>query len=127
MVYYTCFRKNEITQHTPFIFLTAKTEKVTSEREWKWVRMITSPNRLKMELLNAIEVRLKKLAVLDNKYSASAQGVSQFIKDVKDTGLMNKLADQVQILTLSKKQHLYQEGKRPRFLYYLVKGKIKRF
>ena len=40
---------------------------------------------------------------------------------------MSQLADQYEVLTLSKKQHLYQEGKRPRFLYYLVKGKIKGF
>jgi len=55
----------------------------------------------------------------------SQPGISQFLKDVKDTGLMSKLAEQYSIESYSKKQTLYQERKRPRFLYYLVKGKVK--
>lgn len=119
-------RKNEATQQTPFIFLTAKTERSDFRKgmEMGADDYITKPFE-DIELLNAIEARLKKAAVLENKYAFSAQGVSQFIKDVKDTGLMTQLADQYEILNLSKKQFLYQEGKRPRFLYYLVKGKIK--
>lgn len=121
-------RKNEVTEHTPFIFLTAKTERSDFRKgmEMGADDYITKPFE-DVELLNAIEIRLKKLAVLDTKYSPSAQGVNQFIKDIKDTGLIDKLADQYEVLSLSKKQHLYQEAKRPRFLYYLVKGKIKGF
>lgn len=40
---------------------------------------------------------------------------------------MKQLADQYNIQSYSKKQTLYQEGKRPRYLYYLVKGKVKGF
>lgn len=121
-------RKNETTQHTPFIFLTAKTERSDFRKgmEMGADDYITKPFE-DVELLNAIEIRLKKSAVLENKYASSAQGVSQFIKDIKDTGLMNRLADQYEVLNLSRKQTLYQEGKRPRFLYYLVKGKLKGF
>ena len=121
-------RKNESTQHIPFIFLTAKTERSDFRKgmEMGADDYITKPFE-DIELLNAIEARLKKSAVLETKYAPSLQGVNQFIKDIKDTGLMSQLADQYEVLTLSKKQHLYQEGKRPRFLYYLVKGKIKGF
>jgi CheY-like chemotaxis protein len=119
-------RKNESTQNTPFIFLTAKTERSDFRKgmEMGADDYITKPFE-DVELLSAIETRLKKSALLDNMYAASPQGISQFLKDVKDVGLMSKLADQYEILTLGKKQHLYQEGKRPRFLYYLAKGKIK--
>lgn len=119
-------RKNEATQHTPFIFLTAKTERGDFRKgmEMGADDYITKPFE-DIELLNAIEARLKKSAVLENKYASTVQGVSQFIRDIKDTGLMSQLADQYDVISLGKKQHLYQEGKRPRFLYYLVKGKIK--
>ena len=119
-------RKNPETQSTPFIFLTAKTERTDLRKgmEMGADDYITKPFE-DIELLNAIEVRLKKAEVFDNKYSMSSQGISQFLKDVKDTGLLDKLAEQYSIETYNKKQTLYQEGKRPRFLYYLVKGKVK--
>jgi CRP-like cAMP-binding protein len=57
----------------------------------------------------------------------SEQGIHQFLKDVKDAGMISQLSEQYSIESYSKKQTLYQEGKRPRFLYYLVKGKVKGF
>jgi CRP-like cAMP-binding protein len=80
-----------------------------------------------IELLNAIEARLKKTDILEKKYEASAQGITTFVKDVKNSGFMSALADQFDVETYQKKQTLYQEGKRPRYLYYLVKGKVKGF
>ena len=119
-------RKNPETQTIPFIFLTAKTERTDLRKgmEMGADDYITKPFE-DIELLNAIEVRLKKAEIFDHKYSMSQQGISQFLKDVKDTGMLDKLAEQYSIETYSKKQTLYQEGKRPRFLYYLVKGKVK--
>lgn len=119
-------RKNEETQSIPFVFLTAKTERSDFRKgmEMGADDYITKPFE-DIELLNAIEVRLKKAAIMDNVYSASHQGISQFIRDVKNTGLMTQLADQYDVESYNKKQTLYQEGKRPRFLYYLVKGKVK--
>jgi CRP-like cAMP-binding protein len=78
-------------------------------------------------LLNAIEVRLKKAEVLEQNYAPSAQGLAQFVKDVKDVGLLRQLSDQYAVEFFSKKQTLYQESKRPRFLYYLISGKVKAF
>ncbi len=119
-------RKNPETERIPFVFLTAKTERSDFRKgmEMGADDYITKPFE-DIELLNAVEVRLKKAAVLDNKYAASPHGINQFIKDVKEAGLVEQLADQYDVETFSKKQVLYQEGKRPRFLYYLVKGKVK--
>jgi DNA-binding response OmpR family regulator len=119
-------RKNPDMQSTPFIFLTAKTERTDLRKgmEMGADDYITKPFD-DIELLNAIEIRLKKAQVLEQKYSMSQPGISQFLKDVKDTGLMSQLAEQYSIESYSKKQTLYQERKRPRFLYYLVKGKVK--
>ncbi len=119
-------RKNADMQTVPFIFLTAKTERTDLRKgmEMGADDYITKPFD-DIELLNAIEVRLKKAGILDNKYSMSQQGISEFLKDVNDNGILDKLAEQYSIETYPKKQTLYQEKKRPRFLYFLVKGKVK--
>ncbi|MEO8404702.1 MAG: response regulator [Chitinophagaceae bacterium] len=121
-------RKNADTQNIPFIFLTAKTERTDFRKgmEMGADDYVTKPFE-EIELLNAVEIRLKKSEVLHQKYAMSSQGIHQFLKDVKDSGMITQLAEQYNIESYSKKQTLYQEGKRPRYLYYLVKGKVKGF
>jgi len=119
-------RKNAETEHIPFVFLTAKTERSDFRKgmEMGADDYITKPFE-DIELLNAIEVRLKKAMVLDTKYPPSQQGINQFIKDVKNAGLITQLSEQYNTESYTKKQVLYQEGKRPRYLFFLVKGKVK--
>lgn len=121
-------RKNPDTQHIPFIFLTAKAERTDFRKgmEMGADDYITKPFD-EIELLNAIEARLKKADILGKKYEASPQGITTFVTDVKNSGFMSALTDQFDVETYHKKQTLYQEGKRPRYLYYLVKGKVKGF
>lgn len=121
-------RKNADTQSIPFIFLTAKIERTDFRKgmEMGADDYITKPFE-DIELLNAIDIRMKKSEVLEKKYSFTQQGISEFLKDVKGAGLITQLAEQYSIENYGKKQNLYQEGKRPKFLYYLVKGKVKGF
>lgn len=119
-------RKNADTQSTPFIFLTAKTERSDFRKgmEMGADDYITKPFD-DSELLSAVEARLKKLELLEQKYPATAHGLTQFVKDVKASGMMQQLSEHYDINTYEKKLTLYQEGKRPRFLYCLSKGKVK--
>src|SRR5690242_15190575 len=121
-------RKNVDTQHIPFIFLTAKTERSDFRKgmEMGADDYITKPFE-DIELLNAVEVRLKKTELFDQQYPTSAQGLNRFLKDVKSTGLVEKLTEQYEVEDYNKKQVLYAEGKRPKYLYYLIKGKLKGF
>jgi DNA-binding response OmpR family regulator len=121
-------RKNPDTINIPFIFLTAKTERSDFRKgmEMGADDYVTKPFE-DIELLNAIEVRLKKSEVLNNQYAASPQGLAQFVKDVKTSGLLKQLSEQYDVGHYSKKQVLYAEGKRPRFLYYVQSGKVKIF
>ncbi len=121
-------RKNKETEFIPFVFLTAKTERSDFRKgmEMGADDFITKPFE-EIELLNAIEVRLKKAAVMDNNYPSSEQGINQFLKDIKDAGFVTYLSEQYNIEQYTKKQVLYQEGKRPRFLFLLVSGKVKGF
>jgi len=121
-------KKNENTRDIPFIFLTAKTERSDFRKgmEMGADDYITKPFD-DIELLTAIEIRLKKAEILENKYASGQVGVSQFIKDVKDSGMMKQLAEQYNIDAYNKKQNLYHEGKRPKQLFYVIKGKVKAF
>ena len=120
-------RKNPGAQNIPFIFLTAKTERSDFRKgmEMGADDYITKPFD-DIELLNAVEVRLKKAEILNNNYTGG-QGIKEFIKDIKNSGLLTELADQYDSQSYNKKTTVYQEGKRPRFLYYLLSGKIKGF
>ncbi|HRN58378.1 MAG TPA: response regulator [Agriterribacter sp.] len=121
-------QRNPDTRNIPFIFLTAKTERSDLRKgmEMGADDYITKPFE-EIELLNAVEVRLKKREILSQKYAQGAPGITQFMKDVNDSGLIQKLTNQYDVVPYNKKQFLYQEGKRARFLYYIVKGKVKGF
>jgi CheY-like chemotaxis protein len=121
-------RKNQDTQNIPFIFLTAKTERrdLRKGMEMGADDYITKPFD-DIELLNAVEIRLKKAEILVQQYATGAPGINQFFRDVKDAGLMKHLADHYETESFTKKHTLYREGNRPRYLYYVTKGKIKGF
>jgi CheY-like chemotaxis protein len=121
-------RKNPDTQNIPFIFLTAKTERSDFRKgmEMGADDYVTKPFE-DIELLNAIEVRLKKAEVLQQNYSSTPQGAGAVCKRCKRHRPAEALVRPVCRGKLHKKQTLYQEGKRPRFLYYLVSGKVKAF
>jgi len=121
-------RKNPDTSHIPFIFLTAKTERSDLRKgmEMGADDYVTKPVD-EIELLNAVEIRLKKAEVLQQRYAASAEGLNSFLDDARNAGMIGSLTSQYNTEPYMRKQTLYQEGKRPRFLYYLVKGKVKAF
>lgn len=121
-------RKNEATRDTPFIFLSARTERADFRKgmEMGADDYITKPFD-DIELLNAIEIRLKKYDILHGKYSGDEKGASELISDLRASGTLRLNAETAETQDLAKKMFLYQEGKRPKSLYMLKKGKIKAF
>ncbi len=121
-------RKNSSTEHTPFIFLTAKTERNDFRKgmEMGADDFITKPFD-DIELLKAIEVRLKKLDLLNQGYDAGNKGINDLLKDLKGTGLINMHLDQYEHVVFHKKQQLYAEGKRPKSLFFIKKGRVKTY
>jgi DNA-binding response OmpR family regulator len=121
-------RKNDATLNTPFIFLTAKTERADFRKgmEMGADDYITKPFD-DIELLNAIEIRLKKYDILHGKYSGDEKGASALIADLSTNGALRLDAQTAETQEIAKKLNLYQEGKRPKALYFLKRGKIKAF
>ena len=120
--------KNPDLMGIPFVFLTAKAE-------WndfrKAMEMGADDYVIKpftdIELLNAIEARFKKTAILKKNYDPNEQGVKELLNDVKSTVTLEDLTESANINTYSKKQSIYQEGKYPNQLFYIKSGKVKTY
>jgi CRP/FNR family cyclic AMP-dependent transcriptional regulator len=120
--------KNSKTSGIPFIFLTAKADRVDFRKgmEMGADDYITKPFD-GVELLNAVETRLKKTEFWRKEYAPDTEGVNSFLKEAKDSGSVS-LADAGQeTRNFKKKQSIYEQGQRPVALYFVSKGVIKTF
>lgn len=118
--------KNEALSGTPFIFLTAKAERNDFRKgmEMGADDYITKPFS-DIELLNAIESRLKKTELLSKNYNATADGLQLMLKEFKNSNSLMELTADRSINHYKKKQTIYTEGNHPSRLYFIQKGKIK--
>ncbi|GGH83152.1 DNA-binding response OmpR family regulator [Filimonas zeae] len=117
--------KNPSLQNTPFIFLTAKTERADIRRgmELGADDYLTKPF-METELLTAIESRLRKVDLMKQEFSADLQGLDQLMRiNTGNQSLESFTADR-NVNTYRKKQLIYSEGNRPSRLYYVRKGKV---
>lgn len=118
--------KHEETATIPFIFLTAKAEKVDLRKgmEMGADDYLTKPFD-GIELLNAVEVRLKKAAAAKQKWSSETRQVTAFIDNARQRGLMQLTSNESIIYNYKKRQVLYNEGQKPKAVYYIISGKVK--
>lgn len=119
-------QKNESLKNVPFIFLTAKAERGDFRKgmEMGADDYITKPFD-DIELLTAVESRLKKAAMVQkNIEDAAAQQISD------EAGTLKVLEDLVAnsaINLYKKRQLIYAEGNHPVRLFYIQKGKVKTY
>ncbi len=120
--------KNAKTSAIPFIFLTAKADRTDFRKgmEMGADDYITKPFD-DIELLNAIETRLKKSELLKSEFTASAEGVNKFLNQARTDGKINLTKGDRESQTFKKKQLIYAHGNRPSYLFFVVKGKVKSF
>ena len=120
--------KNDGMRSIPFIFLTAKAERMDFRKgmEMGADDYITKPFT-DVELLNSIERRLRKVELLKKEYSSDVKGISEFIRDAGRTDALKELSEGRNINHYKKKQIIYSEGNHPLRLYFVQKGKVKTF
>jgi DNA-binding response OmpR family regulator len=120
--------KNEQTANIPFIFLTAKTEKTDIRKGMNLGAddYLTKPFD-DTDLLNAIEARLRKNAMLQKQYEVSSEGLDNFIKDAKQVLNMKDLGKDKKVKAYKKKTEIYSEGDMPLNVYFVKSGNIKTF
>lgn len=118
--------KSDDLRDVPFVFLTAKTERQDFRKgmEMGADDYITKPFT-EIELLNAIELRLKKFNILKKKYAANQEGVKELMHDAGKLDAWNELSSGRNINVYKKKQVIYNEGNHPNRLFYVQKGKVK--
>jgi CRP/FNR family cyclic AMP-dependent transcriptional regulator len=120
--------KNAQIKNTPFIFLTAKTERNDFRRgmELGADDYITKPFN-GTELLNAVESRLKKIEMLKQELSPGLEGLEHLMKSSFSKNALHSLTEDRNINKYKKKHIIYSEGNHPNRLYYVLKGKVKTF
>ena len=121
-------QKNDAIKNTPFIFLTAKTERNDFRRgmESGADDYITKPFD-GTELLNAVNSRLKKNELLRQQLNPSIEGLNTLMQASFGKNELSTLAEDRNINKYKKKQIIYAEGNHPNKLYYVVSGKVKAF
>ena len=112
---------------TPFIFLSAKSERSDYRKGMNLGAddYISKPFE-EMELLEAIESRLKKR----DQFNAIHESTDKW-GDFKDiacdlTGL-DSLKDQAEIKTFGKRETIYFEGDTPKWIYYVKEGHVRNY
>src|SRR5690606_23256162 len=122
--------KNESTTDIPFIFLTAKSERgdIRKAMEMGADDYLTKPFD-DIELLNAIESRFRKREKrLSGQLAAeSPQARTLQLSEEEQNYLLQDIVKEARVKILKKKQHIYEAGDTPHFIYYLLKGKVRSF
>ena len=118
--------KREDTNKIPFIFLTAKAER-TDFRKGMTLGAddyLTKPFD-DTELLDAIEIRLKKAERL--RETPNIEDLNQFLSNAKSRHRLEDISQSAQTRSYKKKSYIYSNGDIPRALFLINKGKVKTF
>ena len=120
--------KNPVTASIPFIFLTAKSERLDFRKgmEMGADDYITKPFD-DIELLKAVESRIYKSEVLKAEFSKNTEGLNNFFDQVNKIDELKKLSAERRFKMYKKKEIIFNEGNNPNYLYFLTKGKVKIF
>lgn len=120
--------KTPETSAIPFIFLTAKAERIDMRKgmEMGADDYLTKPFD-DVELLNAIESRLQKKEKQEAFYNKSLEKIDNLVNRGDGLAELQKLVADRKIRTIKKKQIIFYEGDSPNGLYLLLSGKVKTY
>lgn len=121
-------QKNDAIKNTPFIFLTARTERndIRKGMEMGADDYITKPFS-GTELLNAIDSRLRKIDILKHDLTPELEIFNHLITSSLGNNVLQSFTQDRNINRYKKKQIVYTEGNHPNKLFYVLKGKIKAY
>lgn len=110
----------------PFIFLTAKADRIDMRKgmEMGADDYLTKPFD-DIELLNAIESRLKKKEKREAFYTNGLKKLENFANKQQGVLALKELVSQKKIRTVKKKQIIYYDGDAAQGVYLVLSGKLK--
>jgi DNA-binding response OmpR family regulator len=120
--------QNAKTHDIPFIFLTAKADKSDFRKGMGLGAddYITKPFD-DTDLLEAIEMRLEKAKRIQAFTTSSEENINRFFSEARAQEGFDSLSVNREIRKFRTKDYIYEEGQIPRWLYYVVSGKVKSF
>jgi DNA-binding response OmpR family regulator len=118
--------KDKETAGTPFIFLTAKTERIDVRKGMNLGAddYLTKPFE-ESELLDAVASRLKKHSFLKKEFSRDIEGINKFFNEVSVQKGISSLSEDRNVIKFHKKDIIFMEGSAAHTLYFIQKGSIK--
>ncbi len=118
-------QKNPQLQRTPFIFLSARAENAEVRKGMSLGADDYIPKPFDpVDLLTAIESRLKKAEICSGKASGLRE-MDQLIEMVKGEKALEYFVNGRHLDKYKKKEKIFSEGNRPTRLYYVESGKVK--
>lgn len=120
--------KNTELAAIPFIFLTAKAERSDFRRgmEMGADDYITKPFT-DIELLNAIDSRMKKLNLLQKNYTPDDKGMQEMLQEFEGSNALQHITENRPENQYRKKQVIYSKGNHPQKLFFVKSGKVKTY
>lgn len=120
--------KSPDTAKIPFIFLTAKAERSDMRKGMSLGAddYLTKPFD-DTELLDAVEIRLKKSEQLQAETVSDFDGLYQFMESAKSIAQMEELSLDRKIRHFKKKSNIYWESNYANSLIFINSGKVKTF
>jgi CRP-like cAMP-binding protein len=120
--------RNEKIKNTPFIFMTAKTER----NDFRKAMDLGADDYLTKpftgdELLNAVECRLRKLESVRQVNAQGMEGIRQLMEAAGSNASLQSLSAERPVNRYKTKEIIYTEGNHPTMLFYVVKGKVKTY
>jgi CRP-like cAMP-binding protein/CheY-like chemotaxis protein len=120
--------KDPATANIPFIFLTAKTE----QRDFRLGMNLGADDYITkpfdgLELLNAIELRLKKNELIKTTFRNNVADINDFMKKTKQLPGFHKISDSRPSRIYKKKEFIFMEGEQPTYLYFIARGEVKTY
>jgi CRP/FNR family transcriptional regulator, polysaccharide utilization system transcription regulator len=79
------------------------------------------------ELLNAVEMRLKKVEAIRKDYTRDLKGVNHFLDEASGLQELQSLSKNRPVSKYKKKEVLFHTGDTPHYLYFLNQGSVKSF
>lgn len=121
-------RKERATSNIPLIFLTAKAERTDVRKGMNLGAedYITKPFD-GLELLNAVEMRLRRKDLLNVSFDPGSDGLDSFFVAAKRLKEFRKLTDKRMVKRYKRREFIYLEGQLPNELYFIRSGSVKTF
>jgi CRP-like cAMP-binding protein len=120
--------KNPTTAHIPFVYLTAKSE----QKDFRTGMNLGADDYIikpfdGRELLNIIELRLKKNDLIKTTFENTVTDINDFFNKTKQLPDFQKLSDNRKSRIYKKKEFVFIEGEETDYIYFIARGEVKTY